>query len=486
MAMSLITSRLLLKALGVNDVGIYNVIGGLVAMFGFITGAMTSSSIRYITYEVGCGNNLQLRNVFKICQRIHCILAVLIILLAEIIGLYFLFHKMSISPERENAAFWVLQFSVASSALMVIAIPYNALIIAYERMAAFALVSVLEATFRLLSVLVLLIVSYDRLILYSVLMFLVPVSVYGMYYVYVRRCIPSVRGEAIFSGSLMKEMAAYSAWNMWGGCASVLSNHGVNLMLNVFFCPAVNAARYFAVQVQHAVMMFGTNFQTAVNPQIVKSYAAGNREYTNSLLNKSCKITFYLVAVLMLPVVMECDFIMRLWLDSPPQYTVAFVNLSLLSLLISLVSRPLIMAIGATGEIKWYQTTVGAILMLVLPCSYVVLRAGCDPVAVFIVSVFVEFLATIARLLFSRKLLDFPISRFVSDVVLRGCLALVLGAALPLYVMLELEEGWCRFCLISGLAVFGYSIAFYAVGLNAQERRFIHSQVSKYKVLFKS
>lgn len=483
MAMSLITSRLLLQALGVNDVGIYNVIGGLVAMFGFITGAMTSSSVRYITYEVGRGDDFQLRCVFVICKRIHCILAALIVLFAEIIGLYFLFHKMSIASERGNAAFWVLQFSIASSALMTISIPYNALIIAYERMAAFATVSVLEAAFRLLSVLILLVVAYDRLVLYSVLMFLVPVMVYVMYYVYARRCIPSIRGNAHFSRSLMKEMASYSAWNMWGGCASVLSNHGVNLMLNVFFCPAVNAARYFAVQVQHAIMMFGTNFQTAVNPQIVKSYARGERNYTNSLLIKSCKITFYLVAVLMLPLVLECDFIMRIWLGNPPPYTVEFVNLSLLSLLISLVSRPLIMAIGATGEIKWYQTIVGAILMLVLPCSYIVLRAGCNPVSVFVVSVCVELLATIARLCFSKRMLNLSLNDFYSEVLFRGTSALVLGGVVPLWVMLQFEEGWGRFALVSTLAVLCYSVAFGVVGLNARERKLVYSQLIKSKAL---
>ena len=287
MAVSLYTSRVVLQALGVEDFGIYNVVGGVVAMFGFLNAAMSSSTQRYLTFELGRGDMSRLRTVFCTSVNIHALISLVIVLLAETIGLWFFYQKMIIPEERLNAAMWVYQFSVLSSVVMVMNVPYNASIVAHERMSAFAYISILEVLLKLLIVFLLQVVCWDRLAFYAFLVFLVQLGIRFIYGIYCRKHFKETAFRWLWDKVMFREMLSFAGWNLWGNCAGVAFTQGINLLLNMFFGPVVNAARGIAVQVQSAVQQFSLNFQTAVNPQITKSYAVQDYGYMHSLIFRS-------------------------------------------------------------------------------------------------------------------------------------------------------------------------------------------------------
>ena len=302
MAVSLYTSRVVLNILGVEDFGIYNVVGGIVAMFGFINGSMTSATQRYLTFELGQNNRTQLTKVFSTSLSIHAIISFLIIVLAETVGLWFLWNKMQIPADRMNAAFWVFQCSVAASVIMIMSVPYNAAIIAHERMSAFAYISIIEVSLKLLIVCFLRYFHTDKLILYAALIVIVQLVIRLCYSWYCNRHFKETKYRWIWDKTLFCEMTGFAGWNLFGNLAAITFTQGLNLLLNMFFGPVVNAARGIAVQAQTAIGQFSSNFQTALNPQITKSYATGDMEYMHGLIFRSAKFSFFLLLLLSLPV----------------------------------------------------------------------------------------------------------------------------------------------------------------------------------------
>ena len=290
MAINLYTSRIVLKILGIEDFGIYNAVGGIVAMFGFLTSAMSISTQRYITYELGKNNLKQLNKIFNTSITIHAVISVIILILAETIGLWFLYNKMTIPIERLNAALWTYQASIASAIILIMSIPYNATIIAHEKMSAFAYISVLEVVLKLAIVYLLLISNFDKLKLYSTLILIVQLIIRIIYGQYCKKHFLETKIHFIKDKSLFKEMLSFAGWNLWGNCAGIASTQGVNILLNIFFGPHINAARGIAVQVQGAVNQFASNFQTAINPQITKSYAQGDYNYMHNLIFSSTTV----------------------------------------------------------------------------------------------------------------------------------------------------------------------------------------------------
>ena len=311
MAVSLYTSRVVLDALGVEDFGIYNVVGGVITLFSFVNGAMSSSTQRYITFELGKGNTSQLQKVFQTSMNVHLLVALLILFLGETAGLWFFYEKMVIPPLRMVSAFWVYQFSIFTMMIMVVSVPYNAVIIAHERMSTFAYISVFEVLLKLGIVYLLYLTSSDKLIVYAALLCFMQLLIRVIYGYYCSCHFDETRYQWGWDSKLFREMLCFGGWNLWGGFAAVLFTQGVNILLNLFFGPAVNAARGIAVQVQGAVTQFSTNFQTAINPQITKSYAVGDYAYMHSLIFHSSKFTFLLLATISFPVLLETEMILQ-------------------------------------------------------------------------------------------------------------------------------------------------------------------------------
>lgn len=485
MAVSLYTSRVVLQALGVEDFGIYNVVGGVVAMFGFLNAAMSSSTQRYLTFELGRGDMSRLRTVFCTSVNIHALISLVIVLLAETIGLWFFYQKMIIPEERLNAAMWVYQFSVLSSVVMVMSVPYNASIIAHERMSAFAYISILEVLLKLLIVFLLQVVCWDRLAFYAFLVFLVQLGIRFIYGIYCRKHFKETAFRWLWDKVMFREMLSFAGWNLWGNCAGVAFTQGINLLLNMFFGPVVNAARGIAVQVQSAVQQFSLNFQTAVNPQITKSYAVQDYGYMHSLIFRSSKFTFFLLLLLSLPVMLETGTILRLWLGTVPEYTVAFLRLMLCITVIDGVANPLMVSAAATGRVKVYQGVIGGMLLCILPVSYIVLKSGGSPVSVFVVHLCICLLAFVIRLLIIRPLVRLSLTAYLRQVVL-PCLGVAsVSLLLPFLSCQLLQETIGRFLLTCLICVACVSATAYRLGLTVAERQFVSNKfqifISKFK-----
>lgn len=322
MGISLYTSRIVLEQLGIVDYGIYNVVGGVVAMFGFINASMAASTQRYLTFDLGRKDLEHLNITFNTSLHIHVIIALVVVSIGEIGGVWFMYNKMQIPPDRMTAAFWVFQFSLASMIVTFINVPYNALIIAYEKMSAFAYISILEVVMKLGIAFLLMASPIDRLIYFAILNFVSSIIVRIIYTIYCSRNFAAVKLRRLFNKSLFKEMSGFAGWSLFGQLAAIGFTQGLNVLLNMFFGPAVNAARGVAVQVQGAVSQFSMNFQTAINPQITKSYAQQDFGNMHMLVCRSSKFTYFLLFALTLPILLETPYILNLWLKEVPDYTV--------------------------------------------------------------------------------------------------------------------------------------------------------------------
>ena len=473
MAVSLYTSRVVLQALGVEDFGIYNVVGGIVAMFGFLNAAMASSTQRYLTFALGRGDADCLRKVFNTSIIIHALISLLVVLLAETVGLWFFYQKMVIPPDRLDAAMWVYQFSVLSSVVMIMSVPYNSAIIAHERMSAFAYISILEVLLKLLIVFLLRVVSFDRLAFYALLIFMVQLGIRFIYSLYCSRHFEETKFCWTWDRPLFREMLSFAGWNLCGNCAAVSFTQGLNLLLNMFFGPVVNAARGIAVQVQATVQQFSSNFQTAVNPQITKSYAVQDYDYMHSLIFRSSKFTFFLLLLLSLPVMLETDLLLKVWLETVPDYTVVFLRLMLCITIVDGVAGPLMVSAAATGRVRLYQGVVGGVLLCILPMSYLVLKLGGNPASVFLVHLGICLLAFIVRLFIIRPMIRLSLRDYSSQVVVPCLLVAAISVLFPFLLRCLLNEGIVRFILIIISCVICVSFTAYRMGLSKSERRFV-------------
>lgn len=481
MAVSLYTSRVVLSTLGVNDYGIYNVVGGFVGMFAFLNGAMSGCTQRFITIALGKGDEQNLRKVFSTCVITHGVIALLIFIVAETIGLWFVIEKLVIPADRMIAAMVVYQCSIVTTMIMIMSFPYNADIIAHERMSAFAYISIYEAFANLGIVYLLRICSIDRLVLYAILMLLIKASVIIIYRIYCKRQFKETVFHWIFDKSLLKEIVSFTGWNLWGGMAGTLMGQGINVLLNLFFGPAVNAARGLAVQVQSAVQLFATNFQTALNPQMMKTYAAGDLESMHMLLFRSAKFTFMLLLCLMLPLILEIDTVLRLWLKEVPEYTNTFVCLMLCIAMVDAVSNPFMTASAATGKVKIYQSVVGGILLSIVPIAYVALKLGAEPYVVFAVHLFVAVFAFVARLTIVKNLISLSVHMYIITVILPCLFVVTPSVIFALGVKYIFPQGLVyafTVILLSFLSVVSFSFLF---GLTRNERKFILSKIPTFK-----
>ncbi len=480
MAIGLYTSRVVLNTLGVTDYGIYNVVGGVISLLGFITSSMAGASSRYITYDLGKGDMAVMKRTFGNIISIHFVLAGVVFLVGETLGLWFVLNKLQIPSERMTAAFWVYQFSVFSAILGVVSVPYNAAIIAHERMKAFAYIGIVDALLKLLIVYLLLVVPYDKLIVYAMLLFCVQVFdrvVYGWYCV---RNFEEARAKCTFDKSLFKKIFAFAVWTMNGNLAIIGYTQGINILLNLFFGPAVNAARGVAVQVQGVAQSFCGNFQTALNPQLTKSYAQNDLHRMHKLLTQSSKFSFFLLFLIALPVMFEAPLVLGWWLGIVPEHTVNFLRLILCSSMLATLSNPLIVSVHATGSIKKFQIVEGTMLLSIVPIAYLLLKLfSIRPEYVFFVHIIIEMLTQYARMRIVLPMISMRIGRYVKDVVLPIFKVLVVAPVLPLCLYVVMRQSVGAFFIVCSISLMAVSLAVYFVGCTKGEQEYIKRLVSE-------
>ena len=481
MAVSLYTSRVVLNALGVEDFGIYNVVGGVVAMFSMLSGSLSAAITRFITYELGTGNRENLKKIFSSAVTIQIGLAVVIILLAEAIGVWFLNVKMNIPEARMAAANWVFQFSILTFVINLISIPYNACIIAHERMSAFAYISILEAIGKLAIAYLIMISPMDRLIFYAILMCVVALIVRFAYGIYCKRHFEECTYRFIFDKNLLKRMFGFAGWNFIGATSAVLRDQGGNVVINLFCGPAANAARGIAFQVNNAISGFVTNFMTALNPQITKSYAAGDHNYMMTLIFQGARLSFYMLLLLSLPVLVNTHYILGLWLKIVPDHAVLFVQLVLVFAMSESISNPLITAMLATGKIRNYQLVVGGLQMMNLPVSYVLLRMGLFPEVVIVVAIAISQCCLAARLVMLRGMIGLSVREYVKKVYINVLIVTVIAAILPFLLSMKLEESFLNFLLSCFVAFICTGMAICYVGCDKTERKFVWNKLHTIK-----
>lgn len=481
MLIGLYTSRVNLHSLGVEDYGIYNVVGGIVVMFSVINGSISAAISRFLTFELGTGNMERLKKIFSTSVTIQIIISLIIFVLAETIGLWFLNNKMVIPESRMYAANWVYQFSIFTFILNLICMPYNACIVAHERMSAFAWISIYDAVTKLAVALLTFIAPMDKLIFYSGLIVVFGFIQRMIYSWYCHRNFDECHYRFIFDKSLLKQMLGFAGWNFIGAASAILRDTGGNIVINLFCGPAVNAARGIANAVNNAVLGFANSFTTALNPQITKSYASGDRENMMRIIYKGARFSFYLILVLGLPVLMETDYILYLWLKIVPEHTVWFIRLTIIFAMSEAISNPLVTAMLATGRIRNYQIVVGGIQMMNLPISYICLRMGYAPEVVMIVAIILSQMCFLSRMYMLRPLIGLKVRSYLRNVYLNIVFVSIVSLIIPSITVSSMSECFLRFVIVALVSFISACVSVIYIGCTKGERTFILSKVSAMK-----
>lgn len=481
---SLYTSRVILRTLGVEDFGIYNVVAGVIVMLGYLTNSLSAASSRYITYNLGKGKLDIMKSTFGNILSIHFIMAGIILLIAETIGLWFVCTQLNIPTNRQDAAMWVYQFAILSAVVALIGIPYKSAIIAHEKMSAFAYISIIDVVLKLAIACVLPLIPYDRLIIYSFLFLCIQLFDRIIYGVYCTRHFEETLSRITYNSKLFKEIFAFAGWSMTGNIAAMGFSQGLNILLNIFYGPMVNAARGIAIQVQSACQQFCSNFQMAINPQLTKSYARGDLEYTHKLLIKSSKFSFFILFFIVLPLMFKADFVLKIWLEIVPEHTVNFLRLILIIGLFYTLSNPIIVSVQATGKIKKFQITEGCILLTIVPISYFLLKFGqVPPESVFVVHILIEIITQYARLNIALPMIGLTFEVYLKQVMLPIIRVVLLSPIIPLIISSYIpNNSWITFGIICIICVVNTSFLIFTLGCTTSEREFLTTKFL-YKII---
>ena len=477
MAISLYTVRIVLAELGAEDYGIYNVVGGFVAMFSIISGSMVSSVNRFITVEIGKDNMVQAAKIFSTSVFILLFFAVLVCVGVETIGVWFLNAKMDIPDGRMVAANWTLQLSLLAFVINLMSVPYNAVIIAHERMSAFALISILEVILKLAIVFLLQIMPFDKLVVYACLTTLVALIVRIVYTIYCNRNFQEAYFKYLLDKELLREMLGYTGLAFWGNAVILLKDQGVNVLLNIFCGPVVNAARGIAMQINTAVYSFVYNFLMAARPQIIKNYATGNLSAMHTLIIKSGKFGFFILLLILLPLCASIDYILGLWLVEVPPHTVNFVVLVLLYSLLECFVTPVMMGVFAQGDIKRYEIALSIIYLINFIASSVCLKAGMMPEVVFVLNIFFKACVLVALLMHSRSKYAFPVNEFFKRCLFPSLLVFIISALFTYALYGKISMNFLSFLLQSLVIVICTAVIILIVGMNKGERLFLRKNL---------
>lgn len=473
MAVSFYTSRVVLNTLGVENYGIHNVVGGLVSMFSMISGSIGTSITRFLTYDLGKGDINKLSTTFSTSINIQIIFAVIILIIAEFVGVWFLNYKMNIPGTRMYAANWVFQFSLGSFCLGLISVPYYSLIVAYEKMGAFALFNILEAVFKLIIVLLITLSPFDKLIFYSFLLFCVSLLIRILYGAYCKYHYPEITYHLICDKHTLKEMGKFTGWNYIGACAFILRNQGINLLLNLFFGVTVNAARGIASQIEAVVTQCAQNLALAFSPQITKSYAQGNKSYLQDLICFGAKYTFFMSLIIIIPLLYETPVVLKLWLKNVPEYAVIFTRYTLLLFLSDCMSNTLTDAILASGDIKKLQIMAGCVVLPVIPLTYLLFLYGYPPDVCYIPCIISLLFKFIFEIYYVRDVACLPISRFFVLVLSRVIPTSLVILFVPSIIVLFFNESITRFVVLTIISIIWSLFSIYLIGLTRKERTYI-------------
>ncbi|QBQ39820.1 lipopolysaccharide biosynthesis protein [Sphingobacterium psychroaquaticum] len=419
LGISLYTSRIMLEVLGVVDFGIFNIVGGIVVLFTFLNAAMSATTQRFFSFNIGRRDENQVNQVFSCSILIHIGIALIVFLLAETVGLWFVNNKLNLPSNRIDTINWVYQFSIISCMLTVFQVPFTALIIAYERMNIFAILSVFEALLRLLFILIISKVEGDKLKMHALSICLITVLITAIYWGYTRLKIRDVRLKFPIEKLQFRKLVSYSGWSLFGNLASTAKGQGINVLLNLVFGVTVNASYAIMMQVQNAINSFVNNFQLALNPQIVKSFAVKDLSRTSQLVFIGIKISFSVMLCLVAPILLYLDDILIIWLKTPPHYAALFIRLCLINMLLDSLSGPLMIGIQASDKIKTYQICVGLLMLLNLPVSYILLKLFELPEITFYVSICISFIALFLRVYFFKRNTGIKVERFFFDILPR-------------------------------------------------------------------
>lgn len=486
MLIGLFTSRYVLNALGFTDYGIYNVVGGVVTMLAFLQVGMNGASQRFISYEMGRGDINSLRNVFCNSVIAHNTIAFIALLFFETIGLWVVNYKLVIPVDRLFAANWVFQCSIITFAVSVISVPYTACVVAHEKMGQFAYISILDTVIKFLIAVGIMYSSSDRLIIYATLILADQILVRMIYSIYCKRKFEECTFKYKLDKGLFKQMFAFAGWGFIGNMGFSLKDQLSNILLNMFFGPAVNAARGVSSQVMSIIVSFAGNFTMALNPQITKQYAAGNISRSKTLAIAGSKYAFYLLMIIGIPFIINEHYVLRLWLGDVPEYTDYFVCISLISSSIYSMSHTISTGILATGHVKWFQSLLAITLLLEVPIGYVVLKLGGTPYMAVIPGVFTCFLSIILRIVILHRLIpEYSISEYVLGTILRCFIVAIIAFVPSYYIHSFFDENFFTMLATAFISAIIVIFCVLLIGLNSSERHMVLMKVPVVKRYFK-
>ena len=479
MLISLYTSRVILNALGVEDYGIYNVVGGVVTMFSVLSGSLNAAISRFITFELGTGNIERLKKVFSSSVTIQAIIALVIIVLAETVGLWFLNEKMVIPENRLIAANWCFQFSIITFTINLLAVPFTASIIAHEKMSAFAYISILEALGKLIIAWCIVVNPIDKLVFFALMVAIVTCSVSLLYAWYCMRHFKECVYHFYYDHDLLKQMFNFAGWNFIGASSAILRDQGGNIILNLFFGPTVNAARAIAVKVSAVLTSFVQNFMVALNPQITKSYANGDHDYMFKLMFQGARLSYYILLLLCIPILLNTNYILVLWLKLVPEHTVLFVRLIIIFIMSESISGPLITAMLATGKIKNYQIVVGGLQMMNLPIAYLCLYLGAMPESIVLVAIVISQCCLAARLFMLRRMIGLQVGLYMRKVYFNVLTVTLMALIIPAFLYHYLLESFTTFITLSVLSIPCTLLSCLFVGSTNEERLLVYAKAKQ-------
>lgn len=475
MVVSLFTVRIVLDALGTEDYGINNVVGGIVTMFSFLTSTMNAASMRFFSYYLGKKDSEKLSDYFSMSFWCFVGIAIIVIIIAQTIGLWFVQNKLVIPNVRMSAAMWVYQCSIFTFLFRIVSIPYNAIIIAHERMNVYALGGLLEVFLKLGAAYLLYISPVDKLIAYAVLWGLMMCAIDVYYIVYGLHSFSESRVKRFYDKSILKEVVSYSGWNLFGAISGVIRSQGINILLNMFFNPVVNAARAIAFQVNNAINNFVLNFFKAVQPQITKYYAAEEQKNMLTLVYRSSRLCYYLILFLSLPLLIETPYVLSLWLKEVPANAVLFTRLVVLTAIIDSTSYPLQTSISATGKVKYFQIVTGGLLIMNLPIAWFFLKMGYPPQVTMYIAMAISAMAQVTRVFFAREYTNMSARKYLREVICPILIVTIFSIIMPILVWSQFDENFKRFFIVSVVCVVSTSISILYLGITKQERSWIKS-----------
>lgn len=477
MIISLYTVRVVINTLGSEEYGLYGAIGGVVMTLSIVSSTISAASQRFFSIEIGKGDMLQLRKVFSTTIYIYICVIALLFVLAETIGAWFVINKMNFPADRLDAVMWVFHFSVASFLITLIGNPFTAIIISRERMNLYAYLSILDVLLKLLIVYILQVVDWDKLKLYSVLMFCSVAIIQAIYIIYSTCKYQETHLQLVFDRKLLSQIASYCGWTLFGSVALLCNTQGLNILFNVFIGPLANTAYSIGNQVRNMIQMFGSNFYAAVRPAMTKSYAQCDEVFTRRLFFLSSKVLYSLLFVIMLPLIIEVGYVIKIWLGDVGEYMISFTRLMLINSLVLIMSEPITTIVQAAGAVKKYHTCVDGFSLLTLPISYVLLRYNCDPEWVLLLSIIVFLIAHVIRLAILQEKSSITMVVYTRKLLIPIFVNCIISIIPPMIVYLTLSESFTRFILICFVSVMTTLLSCMIVVFSKQERRLFISLV---------